>query len=58
MSRARSPPGHLLSVVAEIEETSPQATPTSDKWVEPIQREESIQSVEWPEDEGDTAPLI
>lgn len=55
MSRARSPPGHLLSVVAEIEETSPQATPTSDKWVEPIQREESIQSVE---DEGDTAPLI
>lgn len=47
--------GRALSVVAEIEERSPQATPTDNEEVGLIQREESTHS-EW--EDGDTLPLI
>ena len=52
-----SPPGRILSVVAEVEEMSPLATPTRNKGAESVQREESTQSVESEGDE-DTLPLI
>ena len=44
-------------MVEEVEETSPQTTPTANEEVESIQRELSTHSTEY-EDDDDTLPLI
>lgn len=51
------PPGHVLSVLAEVEERSPQTTPIANEGVGAVRREESTHSVEW-EGDDDTVPLI
>ena len=48
--------GRAMSVVAEVEERSPQTTPTANEGVGLLQREESTHSADLEDD--DTLPLI
>ena len=48
--------GRVMSVVAEVEERSPQTTPTANERVGLIEREESTRSADLEDD--DTVPLI
>jgi hypothetical protein len=56
LGQVMSGPGRVMSVVAEVEERSPQTTPNANERAGLIQREESTRSVDLEDD--DTLPLI
>ena len=61
MLPAMPPTPRMLSVVAEVEERSPQTTPTpANEGAGPIERMESTHSgdIEWEVEDDDTLPLI